>query len=172
VTVGPGDKDRDLVEATKDVHRSFPTGVTIVTTSVDGVPYGLAVNAFSSLCLEPPMVLVCVATTSATHPHLFAGDHVGVNVLANDQGGVVGVFAQTGIEKFDRVEWHEGKSGVPLLDGVSAELELSVQARIPAYTHTIFIGAVVGARAHERPPLLYLGGRLFDGAELHEVTDP
>src|SRR5262245_49237930 len=60
-----------LVAEVKAVHRQFPTGVTIVTTVVDGVPYGLAVNAFSSLSLDPPTVLVCVATTSATYPRLF-----------------------------------------------------------------------------------------------------
>jgi flavin reductase (DIM6/NTAB) family NADH-FMN oxidoreductase RutF len=158
--------DPELVEATKEVHRSYPTGVTIVTTAIDGVPYGLAVNAFSSLCLEPPMVLVCVATTSATHPHLFEGNEVGVNVLAHDQGEIVALFAKTGIEKFEHVDWHAGESGVPLLDGVSACLELQVEARIPAYTHTIFIGAVTHAETFDRPPLLYLDGRLFDGQHL------
>jgi len=161
--------DPSLIAATREVHRRYPTGVTIVTTLVDGTPHGLAVNAFSSLCLEPPMVLVCVATTSATHPHLYGGDIMGINVLARDQGRLVAVFAQTGIDKFADIAWQPGESGAPLLEGVSAQLELRVETRIPAYTHTIFIGAVLQARSFGRPPLLYLDGELFDGGRLESA---
>jgi flavin reductase (DIM6/NTAB) family NADH-FMN oxidoreductase RutF len=161
--------DDDLAEAVKGVHRSFPTGVTIVTTQIDGQPYGLAVNAFSSISLEPPLVLVCVASSSSTYGHLFRAERMGVNVLAHDQAAVAGVFARSGGDKFSQVEWKSGPSGVPLLDGVSGYLELMIEKRIPAYTHTIFIGRVTGAHTASRPPLVYLAGSFFDGRELESA---
>jgi flavin reductase (DIM6/NTAB) family NADH-FMN oxidoreductase RutF len=159
-----------LVSDVKAVHRRFPTGVTVVTTCVDGQPYGLAVNAFSSISLSPPLVLVCVAERSATHARLFQGDHIAVNILAHDQEDVAGVFARSGVDKFRDLQWHRGQHGAPVLEGVSAYLELEIEKRIPAYTHTIFIARVRDAIATDRSPLVYLGGRLIDGAQLEVVT--
>src|SRR5258708_10938434 len=78
----------DLGARVKEVHRRFPTGVTIVTTSSDGKPYGLAVNAFSSISIQPPVVLFCVAKTSSTYRLLYANDAVVVNMLARLQDDV------------------------------------------------------------------------------------
>jgi flavin reductase (DIM6/NTAB) family NADH-FMN oxidoreductase RutF len=160
----------DLVSDVKAVHRRFPTGVTVVTTCIDDQPYGLAVNAFSSISLSPPLVLVCVAETSATHAHLFQGDHIAVNILAHDQQDVAAVFARSGGDKFRDLSWQRGGCGAPVLEGVSAYLELDIEKRIPAYTHTIFIARVRAAVATDRSPLVYLGGRLIDGAQLEAVS--
>ena len=159
-----------LVERVKDVHRRFPTGVTIVTTAVDGVPFGLAVNAFASLSLTPPRVLACVAATSSTYPRLFEADRLAVNILAHDQIDVARAFARSGGDKFRGLAWQVGAGGAPLLDGVSAQLELTSEHRVRAGTHTIFIGRVVTAQAFERAPLVYLGGAFFDGARLEAVS--
>lgn len=164
------DAEAALAERVKDVHRHFPTGVTIVTTSVDGMPFGLAVNAFASLSLTPPLVLVCVAATSSTYPKLFEAELLGVNILAHDQLDVARVFARSGGEKFAGVAWRHGSRGAPLLDGVSARLELTIEHRIPAGTHTIFVGRVAEAEAFERAPLVYLGGGFFDGARLQALS--
>ncbi|MBS1885866.1 MAG: flavin reductase family protein [Actinobacteria bacterium] len=158
--------DEELVDRVKEVHRRFPTGVTIVATTVAGRPYGLAVNAFSSLSLEPPLVLACVAATSSTYPRLFEVDAVSVNILAHDQAAVAGAFARSGGDKFEGLEWRPGAGGAPLLAGVSAQLELAVEHRIPAGTHTIFVGRVLAASAGDKAPLLYLGGGFFDGGAL------
>jgi flavin reductase (DIM6/NTAB) family NADH-FMN oxidoreductase RutF len=162
--------DQGLGEAVKAVHRSFPTGVTIVTTCVEGQPYGLAVNAFSSVSLDPPLVLVCVAATSSTYPRLFLGTHMAVNILASDQASVAGVFAKSGGDKFAEIAWTRGGCGAPILDGVSAHLEIEIETRIPAYTHTIFIGRVTDAKASGRPPLVYLNASMFDSELLRPAT--
>jgi flavin reductase (DIM6/NTAB) family NADH-FMN oxidoreductase RutF len=161
-----GDGQVELREVVRRVHRQFPTGVTIVTTQHDGVPYGLAVNAFASVTLEPPIVLVCIAGTSATYPHLFLGDEIAVNILAYDQRDVVAGFARSGGEKFSGLDWREGDNGCPILGGVSAYLELHVERRLPVFTHTIFVGRVTHADASNRPPLIYLGGQTFESTSL------
>ncbi|MDQ4111745.1 MAG: flavin reductase family protein [Actinomycetota bacterium] len=160
----------DLVDSIKGFHRAFPTGVTVVTTSVNGVPYGLAVNAFSSVSMEPPLVMVCVKETSSTYPHLFAVDTFGVSILASDQLPVANVFATSGTDKFESIAWTTGASGVPLVDGASAQLEFRVQSRMRAGTHTIFVGLVTAAASYSKPPLVYLASKFYDGASL--VTVP
>jgi flavin reductase (DIM6/NTAB) family NADH-FMN oxidoreductase RutF len=159
-----------LSERLREVHRSFATGVTVVTTCVEGVPYGLAVNAFSSLSLTPPLVLVCVAQTTSTYPRLMAGEHFAVNILAHDQRDVAGRFARSGGDKFAGLPWRLGEHGSPVLDGVAAALELQIETRMPAYTHTIFIGRVLETHVSSRAPLVYLGGGFYDGSRLTEAT--
>jgi flavin reductase (DIM6/NTAB) family NADH-FMN oxidoreductase RutF len=160
---------RVTAEHVKRVHRQFPTGVTIVTTMVDGAPYGLAVNAFASISLEPPLVLVCVAETSSTYPRLFLGDTFAVNVLAHDQAGLVDQFARSGGDKFSGVAWRQGSTGCPILNGTSAYLELEVHSRLPAYTHTIFVGRVLDAGVSDVHPLVYFNGTLYSSADLRAI---
>lgn len=152
------------------MHRRFATGITVVTTAVDGVPYGLVVNAFSSISLAPPLVLVCVAETTSTYERLFCGEHFAVNILARDQADIASTFARSGGDKFAHVAWQPGEHGSPIIDGVSAALELQVQTRLPAYTHTIFIGRVLQAHTRDVDPLIYLGSRFYDGGRLTPVT--
>lgn len=155
-----------LGDALRGVHRKFPTGVTIVTTIEGTAPVGLAVNAFSSVSLDPPLVLFCVSRTSQTHPRLFAGETVGVNILAREQRAVAARFAESGGDKFEGLDWAFGENGAPLLHGVAARLEGVIETRIAAPTHTIFITRVTAAEAFDRDPLIYLGGSYFDSANL------
>jgi flavin reductase (DIM6/NTAB) family NADH-FMN oxidoreductase RutF len=164
-------QDARLTEAVKAVHRCFPTGVTVVTTVCEGQPYGLAVNAFSSISLEPPLVLVCVAARSATYDHLFRADQVAVNILSSDQREVAAVFAKSGGDKFRDVAWRPGRNGAPLLDRVAAHFELAIERRLPAYTHTIFIGRVLDAHTTGRPPLVYYESEFFDGGAFQVLND-
>ena len=157
----------DLRERVRQTLRLLPTGVGVVTTQVDGRPLGLAVNAFSSVSLEPPLVLVCVNRSAETHEHLYAGQHFGVNFLASDQAEIAATFARSGGNKFAALSWLTGAAcGVPIIDGVSAFLEAQVQRRLAAGTHTIFLGQVLEAQAYAKPPLLYQGGDFFDGGKL------
>ena len=163
----------DLEQRVLDVHRCFPSGVAVVTTAVEGEPYGLAINAFSSVSMEPPLVLVCVKTTAQTHEHLYRGEHLGINFLAHDQIEVASRFARSGGDKFAGLGWRAGGGcSVPVLDGVSAHLEVEIEQRLPAGTHTIFVGRVVDADAPARPPLVYFDGGFFDGAQLAPVPRP
>lgn len=154
------------VDLLKRVNRQFVTGVTVVTTCVDGQPRGLAVNAFSSISLEPPLVLICVQKTSSTYASLFSSGHLAINILSTDQLDVVSTFATKAADKFARVDWRRGVHGSPVIEGSSAYLEVEIRERLQASTHTIFIGLVVDAGVADRPAMIYSAGRFYDGARL------
>jgi flavin reductase (DIM6/NTAB) family NADH-FMN oxidoreductase RutF len=140
--------------------------VTIVTASLAGEPRGLVLNAFASVSLEPPLILVAVNRATATHEFLFRSDALAINILAGDQQDLAERFSRPIPNKFEGVPWHPGGNRAPLLDGVAASLEAKVQERISARTHTVFVGQVIAAEVHSRPPLVYLGGRFHDGIQL------
>ena len=124
-----------------------------------GRPVGLACNAFASVSLDPPLVLVCVNTAARSHDPLHAGEFIGINVLAGDQSELARRFAMTGQDKFADVDWLPGpKTGVPLLESAAATFETVIEQRVPAGTHTIFVCAVVAVRATNRDALLYVDG--------------
>ncbi|WP_328379280.1 flavin reductase family protein [Streptomyces sp. NBC_00440] len=150
----------------KGLHRKFITGVTIVTTMDGERPRGLAVNAFSSISLSPPLVMVCVQRTSSTYEPLFRADHMGISILASDQLPVATVFAGKGDDKFAELRWTAGANGSPLIDSSAAVLEARIQERLQTSTHTIFIGRVTQAAHSERPPLIYSAGGFYDGGQL------
>ncbi|WP_459984085.1 flavin reductase family protein [Nocardioides sp. AN3] len=155
----------ELADKVRAVHRRYPTGVTIVSVAdEDGAPGGLAVNAFSSVSLEPPLILVAINATSSTYPKLFGADHIAVNVVAESQEAVVQTFAKSGPDKFANIAWHPGVTGAPLIDGASGYFELAVRYRIPAYTHTIFIGEVIAASFTDEPALIYVDGSFHPGS--------
>jgi flavin reductase (DIM6/NTAB) family NADH-FMN oxidoreductase RutF len=160
-------------DAVKAVHRTFPSGVTIITTMADdGRPRGLAVNAFASLSIDPPLVLVCISRQSTTHDVLFRGTGFAVNVLASTQAAVARRFATSGGNKFADVPWKPGMSGAPVLDGVASFLETTIVSRAIAATHTVFVAQILYARAFDRAPLVYLGGSFYGAEELSpaEIT--
>lgn len=155
--------DPDLM---KQVNRQFVTGVTVLTTMDGQKPRGLAVNAFASISLDPPTVMVCVQHTSSTHDCLFRAGHLAINILSTDQLDVVHRFAARSDDKFTGLDWAPGPFGSPLLDRSSAQMEVEIRERLQASTHTVFICRVVEARVSERPPMIYSAGRFFDGAAL------
>jgi flavin reductase (DIM6/NTAB) family NADH-FMN oxidoreductase RutF len=147
----------------RNIHRRFPTGVTIVATlDQQGEPRGLLVNAFASVSLEPPLVLVCVSRRSRTYEHFFRSDSFAATILAVDQVSLASRFAQSGGEKFEHAAWHAGITGVPIVDNACAYLELMIQDRAQAKTHTVLIGRVIDAGVSDRPPLLYMQGGFWD----------
>ena len=137
----------------------FAAGVTIITTkSGDDEPYGLTATAFSSVSLEPPLVLVCVDKKSETHPHFGASGVYGVNFLTSEQVNLSNRFAKSGGDKFEGVEWTRGSIGVPLLAGALVHLECRISDTVDAGDHTIFIGRVEAGSVHEGDPLLHFNG--------------
>jgi steroid delta-isomerase-like uncharacterized protein len=158
-------------EAVRAMHRTMVTGVTVVSTDSEGEPRGLAVNAFSSVSLEPPLILICVQKNSSTYSHLIASKYFGVSVLAADQMSVARVFATKQERKFDQVDWHRGELGVPLLDGATSTMEVELQDTLHATTHTIFIGRIKAVAGTNAPPLVYTNGQFFDGGRLAAAED-
>lgn len=160
---GEGAADSETMRA---LHRKLVTGVTVVATDSDGEPRGLAVNAFSSVSLEPPLILICVQKNSSTYSHLLSNPHFGVSILAADQVHVANVFATKQPDKFSRVDWHRAPHGSPILDGACARMEVALQDTLHASTHTIFIGKVTFAEYQDSAPLVYSQGAFFDGGKL------
>lgn len=139
----------------------FPTGVAIVTSLLeDGSPCGLTVNAFCSVSLVPPLVLVCIEKVAQSHDCIVRLGAFGVNVLEEGKGeGLSRRFAdQARSDRFEGVAYRTGGRGTPILDQALAWLECSVNQIVDAGDHTIFIGEVVEADAHEGRPLVYYRG--------------
>jgi len=136
------------------------TGVAVVTTRLpDGRPWGLTANAFASVSLEPPLVLVCVDLTSDTHAGLRAAGVFAVSVLAADQERLARRFADGQVgDKFEGIAWRVETSGAPVLEDVTAWVDCRVHAEHPAGDHSIFVGEVVAGGAAGAAPLLYYRG--------------
>jgi 3-hydroxy-9,10-secoandrosta-1,3,5(10)-triene-9,17-dione monooxygenase reductase component len=136
----------------------FAAGVTVVTTTgADRAPYGLTATAFTSVSLDPPLVLVCVDKKSETYPHLSSGVFA-VNFLASDQQDVSQRFATSGGDKFNGVDFRRGTLGVPLLPGTIGHLECRIVHIYDGGDHTIYVGEVDTAAAGAGAPLLYFRG--------------
>ena len=161
-----GEPDPELL---KGFNRQFVTGVTVVSTMDGERARGLAVNAYCSISLDPPLVMVCIQRTSSTWPALFRATHLGVNVLGHDQRDVVAVFSSKDPDKFARIGWRPGPHGSPLIAGSAAMLEAEIQERFQAKTHTIFVCRVRHAEVDETEPMVYKAGRFFDGGNLTEL---
>ena len=144
----------------RQVLGHFASGVTIITTcDPDQRPTGLTASAFTSLSLEPPLVLVCVDHKSQSYPSMRERGCFGVNVLGTEQEALSRRFAGTRLDKFDGVPHSINEHGVPMIDGALAQLECRVRAMYVEGDHTIFIGLVERARVAEGEPLLYFRGR-------------
>ncbi|MGW5867292.1 flavin reductase family protein [Streptomyces sp. NPDC055239] len=154
------------LDVMKQVNRQFVTGVTVVTAMDGETPRGLAVNAFSSISLDPATVMVCVQRTSSTHDCLFRAGHLAINILSTDQLDVAGTFATKSDDKFKDLDWHGGPFGSPLIARSSAQMEVEIRERLQASTHTVFICRVVHAAVDERAPMVYSAGKFFDGGAL------
>jgi flavin reductase (DIM6/NTAB) family NADH-FMN oxidoreductase RutF len=137
----------------------FATGVTIITASGGDGPVGLAVNSFTSVSLDPPLVAFCAAHSSSTWPHIHAAGHFCVNVMAEDQEDVCRLFATKGADRFGSVGWRKAETGAPILDGVLAWIDCEIDAEHDAGDHTIVVGRVIGLDTEtERKPLVFFRG--------------
>jgi flavin reductase (DIM6/NTAB) family NADH-FMN oxidoreductase RutF len=137
----------------------FATGVTVVLTrDAAGAPAGLTVNSFTSVSLDPPLVLICIDLRSDAHDALAQSGIFGVSVLAATQEDVSRRFAWRGPEKFEGFVLEHGETGALLVPGAVAQLECEVVAAHRAGDHTIFVGQIKVLRVSPGPPLLYHRG--------------
>jgi flavin reductase (DIM6/NTAB) family NADH-FMN oxidoreductase RutF len=134
----------------------FSTGVTIVTAlGPDRSPHGMTVNSFTSVSLDPPLVLVCIDRKATILPKLESAEFIGINVLSEDQRDLSAQFARRGTDRFEAVPWFPGEFGVPLIEGVLAYYECAVSKILDGGDHLIFIAQVRHLRCFEGRPLLY-----------------
>ena len=137
----------------------FATGVTVITSiRTSGELHGLTANAFTSVSLIPPLLLVCIDKNAESYPCFDESRIFTVNVLAADQEAISRKFAVTGGDKFTGVSYRIGANGAPILDGALAYLECRVTEKIDGGDHTIYIGEIEQAETKEGKPLLFFRG--------------
>jgi len=137
----------------------FATGVTIITTvSKSGAPFGLTANAFTSVSLNPPLLLVAVDKKAESYPHFEESKVFTVNILSDEQETLSRKFAVSGGDKFQGVAYQMGANGVPILDGALAYLECKLYAVYDGGDHTLFLGEIEEARTREIKPLIFYRG--------------
>ncbi len=158
----------------RQVMGHFATGISVVTTRDGEMPAGITVNAFSSVSLDPPLVMVALDRERFITPMVRSFGRYAVNILGSDQQLLSDCFAHApvspGREEFCGAAWHPGPTGLPLLDGAIATLECTVVQTFGAGDHDLFIGRVDSLDQHREgvPPLLYFRRhylRIEQGAE-------
>ena len=142
----------------RDAMGSFATGVTIVTTMTDRGPLGMTVNSFTSVSLDPPLVLWSPARNSARFPAFEAASHFAVHILSDNQRELADIFANSGIEAFDDLNYTLGIGETPLLEGCTARFECSHAAGHDGGDHLIVVGEVQRISACDKPSLLFYRG--------------
>jgi flavin reductase (DIM6/NTAB) family NADH-FMN oxidoreductase RutF len=148
----------------------FVTGVTVVTTrTAQGVPVGLTANSFSSVSLDPPLVLFSLRAGAPSFSAFTDSGWFAVNVLGSHQHHFSRRFATPSPDKFRGIPHSPGLGGCPLLDGSLARFECGLENRMPAGDHVIFVGRVLRATHRDGEPLVFSGGRYCIPADF--VTD-
>lgn len=143
----------------RQVLGHFCTGVTVITAVDEGQAAGLAVGSFSSLSLDPPLVLFCADKGSSTFPKIRAAGSFCVNILAEDQEDICRVFASKGADKFAGIGYKRAGTGSPILDGVLAWIDCDIADIVEQGDHYIVVGRVRDLEVmHEGGPLLFFRG--------------
>lgn len=137
----------------------FCTGVTVITTlSKEGTLHGFTANAFTSVSLVPPLVLICVDKKAESYSSFEESRVFTVNILSADQEDVSRHFAVSGGDKFKGISYHLGANTAPIIGGAMSYLECRLVASHDAGDHAIYVGEVEQAEAHEGRPLLFFRG--------------
>ena len=156
--------------ALRDAFGSFMTGVTVVTThDKKNNPLGFTANSFSSVSLDPPLVMVCLANSSANYDALVSTDRFAINILSEKQKEVSNTFARPVDDRFATVSWRKGPHGSPILDDVSAWFDCSSYKQVEAGDHVILIGQVEAFETSTSPGLGYARGAYVTPATEAEV---
>lgn len=161
----PGNSDFDT-RAFRDALGVFATGVTIVTTlngdAATPRPVAITANSFSSVSLDPPLVLWSVARSAQSFDAFEAAEHFAVHILHSAQVGLSNLCATKDADKFAEIAWHEGVAGVPVFDDYNACFQCSVENKIDGGDHVIIVGRVLEfdnreQETHAKPLLFYQG---------------
>lgn len=147
---------------TRDLRNAlgvFATGVTVVTTrDEEDRPRGFTANSFTSVSLDPPLVLVCVAKTIGAAPAFMGTRHFAVNILSTEQQAVSTAFGTRGGTKFEAVPYTNGLTGSPVIDDVAAWLECETHDTVEQGDHVILVGRVLDYAYTTANPLGYCRG--------------
>ena len=142
----------------RTVMANFATGVTLLTTlKADGSVQAMTANAFASIALDPPLVMVSIGNARNTYPHVKQSGRYAISVLRSDQIEIARHFAQEDDERTDNapVEYSQSKAEMPVVTGCLAFLDCKVVATHPHGDHTIFVAEVVETQISSGEPLIF-----------------
>jgi flavin reductase (DIM6/NTAB) family NADH-FMN oxidoreductase RutF len=148
----------DTARAFRDALGRFATGVTIVTINRPTGPMGFTANSFSSLSMDPPLVLWSLAKSAQRYPYFAGAQHFAIHVLAAEQLHLIDRFHRTG-PGFDGLKHDLGAHGVPLFDGALARFECELHTTYEGGDHLIVVGRVHRVVCEDGAPLVFLEGR-------------
>lgn len=138
----------------------FATGVTVITTKdADGNPNGLTANAFMSLSLDPPLVVISVDRGATCYACFELQNGFTVNFLSEGQEDISRRFATKGIDKFADLKWHPGSNGAAIIDGAMGYVECKIAECHEGGDHTIVVGEIINVHASGDRPLLFFKGK-------------
>ncbi len=142
----------------RSVMRYFASHVTVVTSALDsGELFGLTITAFTSVSLEPPLVLICVRNESSATELFKKSRRFCVNILAEDQRAIAEKFSLIGeAGRFLGLDYYMGKGGSPLIRGCLGYIDCKITRDLKEGDHTIFFGQAIDVRGENKHPLLYL----------------
>lgn len=141
----------------------FTTGVAVVTTSTPRGPLAMTVNSFTSVSLDPPLILWCPAKVSARHDAFVTASHFSIHLLCDDQIAIARRFARQG-EDFSDIDFHTDAHEVPVIEACLARFDCTTENVIEGGDHSIQIGRVLRVTTHPGVPLTFQAGR-FGGFE-------
>lgn len=148
----------DTARAFRQALGQFATGVTVVTTMGPDGPMGFTANSFSSLSLDPPLVLWSLAKSSSRFDIFNAAGHYAIHVLAQTQEDLALRFSKGG-QGFADLNWHENADGAPILPSALARFDCAQHVTYPGGDHVIIVGQVLRLTQHSGAPLVFAQGR-------------
>lgn len=152
-----------LKTALRDAFGAFATGVTVVTAlDATGRPVGFTANSFTSVSLDPPLLLICLGKSSSNFAIFSQTARFAVNILAADQTDISQRFATPCADRFAGLDWQAGPGGAPLLPGVAAWFDCARHQVIDAGDHIVLLGRIDTFERAARDPLIYLQGRYLE----------
>src|SRR5580658_10994017 len=155
--------ERISSDAFREILSRFASGVTVVAVSAVGGPVGFTATGFTSVSLDPPLILVCIDKAASVYDAIVEAEFFGVSILHIEQSWIARRFAQSDIDRFEGVALRPAKkTQVPLIEGALAHLECRRHALQDVGDHTVVVGAVVGGFTDVGPPLVHYG-RHFGG---------
>lgn len=156
----------EQTDALRRAFGSYVTGVVAVTTMAEDVPVGFTANSFTSVSLDPPLLLVCAGKYMSCYKPFASCTHFAINVLAEDQSDIAMRFATHKGDRFEHTAWKSGKTGSPIITGACAAFDCAIDSRHTAGDHEILIGKVLDLHDTGQTGLGYLRHRFFSTSKV------
>lgn len=147
----------------KEAMRRLVTGVTVVTVPIADGMTGFTASSFTSVSLDPPLVLVCVSCNSRSYNHIKNTQSIAIHILGDDQANIAKAFSLPGNDRSKICNWSISSLGNPVLDSYLSVLECTIHNIQEAGDHAIIIGRVdsINEMKHDSGPLVYHQGKMF-----------